>query len=211
MLKWPCCPASFSAMNLMLDSLRWHSSSGAELRANHLLSGIQFWGSVSCGYAWILLLWGIVNSSSDWRKDSCCSPPFAGTSSEVSACVWACLSVPNEMGAKRVLIVTTSHGAYPDNGEPTGLWWVIEYISWTVPSMSYLCIPPRICMLRSWISVNEFLVPEWMMWVSLCEVMKWWVGVDRRLEELAAPYLIWTKAGLEVDIVSVKGGKVPLG
>jgi len=55
------------------------------------------------------------------------------------------------MGAKRILIVTTSHGTYPD-GEPTGLW----------------------------------------------------------LEELAAPYLAWTKAGLEVDIVSVKGGKIPL-
>lgn len=56
------------------------------------------------------------------------------------------------MGAKRILIVTTSTKAYPDNGDPTGLW----------------------------------------------------------LEELAAPYLVWKTAGLEVDIVSVKGGEVPV-
>lgn len=31
-----------------------------------------------------------------------------------------------------------------------------------------------------------------------------------RLEELAAPWLIWTKAGFEVTIASVKGGKIPL-
>lgn len=56
------------------------------------------------------------------------------------------------MGAKSILIVTTSHPSFPDNGDPTGLW----------------------------------------------------------LEEMAAPYLVWTKAGLKVDIVSVKGGKIPL-
>ena len=31
-----------------------------------------------------------------------------------------------------------------------------------------------------------------------------------RLEELAAPWLIWTKAGFDVTIASVKGGKIPL-
>jgi putative intracellular protease/amidase len=30
------------------------------------------------------------------------------------------------------------------------------------------------------------------------------------LEELAAPYLVWVKAGFNVDIVSAKGGKIPL-
>lgn len=30
------------------------------------------------------------------------------------------------------------------------------------------------------------------------------------LEELAAPYLVWVKAGFNVDIVSVKGGKIPM-
>ncbi|CAM6088699.1 unnamed protein product [Calypogeia fissa] len=53
---------------------------------------------------------------------------------------------------KRILIVSTSHDKFPDNGDPTGLW----------------------------------------------------------LEELAAPYLLWTKAGLDVDIASVKGGKIPI-
>lgn len=31
-----------------------------------------------------------------------------------------------------------------------------------------------------------------------------------RLEELAAPYLIWNKAGFDVTVASVKGGKIPL-
>ncbi|CAM6090129.1 unnamed protein product [Calypogeia fissa] len=30
------------------------------------------------------------------------------------------------------------------------------------------------------------------------------------LEELAAPYLLWTKAGLDMDIASVKGGKITI-